>query len=144
MLSGPRQIFCNGIVMGLTAADAYRVAYPKASPTNARKNAARLAANEAVKAEIARMRAEVEKQAGSAVLTAKEKREFFAELVRSQVALLPPDSKLWQSIKHTEAGVEYRLPDKLAAIKLDNDLAGSGSEAGANDALTDLLRRVMK
>jgi integrase len=33
-----------------------------------------------------------------------------------QRRLLPADSPLWQSIKTTKEGTEYRLPDKLAAI----------------------------
>ena len=97
-----------------------------------------------IKAEIARMRAVAEKEAGSAVMTAVEKRIFAARVVRACVSKVPEDSDLWQSIKRTKDGVEYRLPDKLAAIKLDNDLAGEGAEAEANDALAALLERVMK
>lgn len=51
-------------------------------------------------------------------------------------------SDLWESIKRTREGAEYRLPDKLRAIQLDNDLAGEGSEAQANDELAALLGRI--
>jgi hypothetical protein len=40
--------------------------------------------------------------------------------------------------------LEYRLPDKLKAVELDNDLAGDDSEAGKNDALAELPERVRK
>lgn len=141
-LSGRRQKFCDGVVSGLTAAEAYRAAYPKAAPENARKNATRLMSDDEVKAEISRQRAEAEKIAGSSVLTCAEKRMFFARVVRAQVAKLSEDSDLWQSIKRTKEGVEYRLPDKLGAIKADNNLAGDGKEAEANDELTALLIRI--
>ena len=88
------------------------------------------------------MRDKGDRLPGSAVLTYAEKRNFFARVVRAEVALLPADSDLWGSIKRTKDGVEYRLPDKLAAIRLDNDLAGDGSEAEACDSLTELLKRI--
>lgn len=144
MLSGPHRQFCEGVVSGLTFSDAYRAAYPEAAPENARKNAARLTAREDIQAEIARLRAVADERAGSAVLTLMEKRIFLARIVRACVALLPEDSDLWQSIKRTEDATEFRLPDKLAAIRLDNDLAGEGATAGAEDAITQMIERCMK
>ena len=126
------------------SADAYRAAYPKASRDSARKHSSRLMAEDEIRTEIARQRAEAEKIAGSSVLTCAEKRIFFARVVRASPALLPEESDLWQSIKRTESGTEFRLPDKLAAIKGDNDLAGTGKEAEANDALTQMLMRYRK
>ena len=87
-----------------------------------------------------RQRAAAERLAGSSVLTLVEKRGFLARVVRAKVALLPPDFDLWTTIGKGH----LRIADKIAAIKLDNDLAGTGSEAGADDALTQLLQRVMK
>lgn len=142
MLSGPRRKFCEGIVSGLTATEAYRAAYPNTTPDNARKNAAKLSRRDDVKAEIAELRAKGDEKAGSAVLTYAEKREFFAELVRARAGLLPHNSPLWQSIKYKGDGVEYRLPDKLKAIELDNDLAGDGKEATVNDELAELLGKI--
>lgn len=141
MLSGPRQKFCEGIVAGKTAADAYHDAYPKTSPGNARKHAPRLASNGDIKSEIARMRAEAEKLADSSVMTLIEKRRLCAQIARSAPAELPVNSALWQSIKRMKDGTEFRLPCKIAAIKLDNDLAGVGSEAEANKAIAVTVRR---
>ncbi len=55
-LNGPQMIFCEGIVAGKSATDAYAEAYPKASREAARKNAARLKNNPEVIAEIGRLR----------------------------------------------------------------------------------------
>lgn len=144
MLSGPHKIFAEGIVAGMTATEAYRAAYPKASADTARKNAARLKANEGVKSEVSRLRAAAQEKAGSAVLTLVEKRSFLARLVRAEIANLAESSDLFVSIKRGKDGTEFKLGDKLRAIELDNDLAGEGSEAEGQDALAKLLERVMK
>jgi hypothetical protein len=60
-----------------------------------------------------------------------------AGLVRARVALEPPDSDLWQSVKTRDGVSEFRLPDKIAAIVLDN-------EAEADDEISALLRRCMR
>lgn len=143
-ISGPQRKFCEEIVRGEPYGAAYRTAYPKASEAAAATAGPRLFKNVQIQEEIARLRAKSDEKAGSAVLTRAEKRMFFARLVRARVAKEPANSDLWNSIKTTEQGVEYRLPDKLAAIKLDNDLAGEGSEAEGQDALGKLLERVMK
>jgi hypothetical protein len=90
------------------------------------------------------MRAKGDEKAGSAVLTYAQKRAFCARVMRSAAAPLPHDSPLWQSIKHTKDGVEYRLPDKLKAIELDNDLSGDGKEAEYMDEFSQLLARCQK
>ena len=143
MLSGPRQKFCEGIVTGKTVTDAYAEAYPKASRPAACAHGARLMAKPEIRAELGRLRSLAEQQAGGAVLTLMEKRIFLARIVRACIAKLPEDSDLWASIKRTEAGVEFRLPCKLAAIREDNDLAGEGSEAEVQDAISEMLARCM-
>lgn len=144
MLSGPHKKFAEGIAKGMNKTRAYLNAYPDAKPESAAVGATRLLKNDNVLSEIDRIRREADKIAGSAVLTLAEKRDFCARLVRAKVSELPSSSDLWSSIKKTEFGIEFKLSDKLAGIKLDNDLAGEGAEAGANDALTGLLGRVRK
>jgi hypothetical protein len=39
--------------------------------------------------------------------------------------------------------VKRKLPDKLRAIALDNDLAGEGAEAAAASALPEILSAAM-
>lgn len=148
MISGPQRKFCEGIVAGLNQTAAYQAAYPRASYGAARAKAAVLAAKDSIKAEIARLRAKADEKAGSAVMTLAEKRAFLARVVRTPIGEIRETSDLCQEKTETVGAesttVKLRMPDKLAAIKLDNDLAGEGSEAGANDALTELLERVMK
>jgi len=36
---------------------------------------------------------------------------------------------------------EFRLPDKIAAIILDNNLAGQGKEVDIDDEISELLKR---
>ena len=135
MLSGPQRTFCEGIVRGLSAGEAYRVAYPKSGAENARKNATRLMAKSEITAEIKAMRDKADLLGGSAVMDNLEKRIFCARVKRAQIALLGRDSDLWESMKVTEAGTEYRLPGKLAAIREDNNLAGEGAEAKALEVI---------
>jgi hypothetical protein len=152
MLRGPQQKFCEGIVTGLTAADAYRAAYPKSSEAAARAHGARLVAKGNIKAEVARMRAKAEEKAGSAVLTLVEKRSFLARVVRARLGEGMIDADLVQAIdverrkdgKGWKDIHKIRVCDKLAAIEKDNDLAGEGSEAGKNDEFSELLKELRK
>ena len=56
---------------------------------------------------------------------------------------LPPESDLWQEVSCTEFGTKRKMPDKLRAIQIDNDLAAKGGAAGAADALTAALARIV-
>ncbi len=76
------------------------------------------------------------------VLTIAEKRAFVARLVRAKAGKLSADSDLWQAVKVTKDGAEYRLADKLAAMKIDNDLASEGAEAGLNRAIEVIIHRL--
>ncbi len=144
MLTTAQRNFCEGVVSGLTPAEAWKKAHPRVKSAAAARAAAKRALGDAeVCAEIQRLRDLAASQAGGAVLTLVEKRKFLARLVRAQIASLPEDSDLFVSITRGRKGTEYRLGDKLAAIKLDNNLAGDGSEAEKEDALGGLLRRVM-
>lgn len=90
-----------------------------------------------LKAEAARIAKEKEdEQTMTAVLTIVEKRRFLARVVRAKLKEEPAESDLWQEVEITGDKVKKKMPDKLRAIALDNDLAGDGSEAKANDALS--------
>lgn len=129
---------------GLNDTEAYAAAYPRASRSAAMSNAGRLIRKDEIRAEIARIRAAADKRAGSAALTLAEKRMFAARLVRVNLNEFDPaqDGDLLQEVTPTEFGRKFKLGDKLAAIKLDNDLAGEGSEAEANDGLRDMFARL--
>ena len=144
MITGPQRKFCEAFALEQNGTAAYLLAYPKSSKRAGCVGASRLLSNADILAEIERIRRKAEEKAGSAVLTLAEKRKFVARLLRAKVGELPPDSDLFNAVKHGKDGTEYKLPDKLRAIEVDNDLAGEGSEAGANDALGELLKRVRK
>lgn len=148
MLSGPHQVFAEGIAKGLNQTEAYLLAYPKSAATSAPANAARLITNDKVAAEVQRIRREAEKLAGSAILSLVEKRTFLAQVVRADLSKAVPGN-LWNAVeKEGVRGdpdaevVKIRLPDKLKAIEVDNDLASEGAMSGASDALSSLLGRI--
>lgn len=145
-MTGPQQKFCNAYAVDKNGTAAYRAAYPKSSLKAAESGASRMLRRDKVKAEIQRIRDKAQEKAGSAVLTIAEKRMFLARAKRLNLSEfdLSEHGDLVQSIEPGEHGTKYRFVDKLAAIKLDNDLAGEGSEAGANDALQALLGRIRK
>ena len=141
VLSGPQRKFCEGIVSGLNQMEAYLAAYHASAPKSAKDNGARLIANDSVKAEIQRLRDKADALAGSAVLTLVEKRKFLARIVRMKgdEIDLDQDGDLVNGVRLKEQGRELILPDKLAALKIDNDLSGDGAEADQGNALVDLV-----
>jgi phage terminase small subunit len=148
MLSGPQRVFCEGIVAGMTQTDAYLKAYPHSSPATARRASSALAGKPAVQEEIQQMRKKADEMAGSAVLTLAEKRTWLARLVRANAATLSTDKDgdLLAGLDIEERDGDsrikkLRLADKLAAIKLDNDLSGDGFEAEAHKAIAVTVRR---
>ena len=82
-------------------------------------NAARLSGNERI---LRRVKELQQASVTATMLTIREKREFFARLVRARLSELPDDSDLWQEIRTTLDGTTRKLLDKLRAIQLDNDL----------------------
>lgn len=82
------------------------------------------------------------------VLSIAEKRLFLAEVVRTPSGAIDKNSKLCQEWSETHgehsSSTKLKMPDKLAAIKLDNDLAGEGSEAKGQSSLAELVKRLRK
>lgn len=132
-MTGPQRKFCEGVVSGMAATDAYAAAYPNSAPANARKNACRLTANDGIKAEIVRLRALAATAAGSAAMTLADIRMGLAAIVRCKTGALN--------------GSKILTSDRVAACKLDAALAGFGKDAEAThsmqDAIGQMLRRVM-
>jgi hypothetical protein len=83
-----------------------------------------------------------EQAATSTVLSIREKREFLARVVRTPIGEVDRTSDLCQEVTETPDATKYKMPDKLGAIRLDNDLAGEGSEAKGQGALAALLGRL--
>lgn len=116
------------------------VAYHEAGFTPNRGNATRLNANESVKARVAWIK---EQSAVETILTIQEKRKFLAKVVRTPIGNVDQDSDLCQEFAKTADSIRFKMPDKLAAIRLDNDLAGDGSEAAAQLSSVQVLAQIM-
>ncbi len=143
MLTGPQQKFAEAYAVERNAKAAYMLAYPKSKPLAAEANGSRLIRLDKVKVEIERIRREAQNAPGGAFLTIEEKRRFAASVVRARPDQASADNPLCE-IKMSKAGEYYAFPDKLAAIKLDNDLAVDGAEAGAATALAGALAGIIK
>ncbi len=143
MLTGPQQKFAEAYAVDKNGAAAYRAAYPKSTQRAAETSASVLLRKPEVAAEIERIRREAQNAPGGAFLTIEEKRRFAASVVRARPDQAGADNPLCE-IKMSKAGEYYAFPDKLAAIKLDNDLAVDGAEAGAATALAGALAGIIK
>jgi len=134
--------FVEGVANGLHYAKAYLIAYPGASERSAISGGSRLMKRDDVKEELRKFRERAQEVGGGALLSLVEKRMFLARLVRAKVAETDQNSDLWNSIEFGKDGIKMKMPDKLAAIKADNDLAGEGDESKKNNALLELLSRI--
>ena len=85
---------------------------------------------------------------GGAVLTLRQKREFLAKVVNTPISEVSTDSDLCQEWSETEGekttSRRLKMPSKLDAIKIDNDLSGDGAEAEGNKALGGLAALVAR
>jgi hypothetical protein len=139
--------FAQMVAGGMPAIKAYVEAGYTADPE---KNAVQIAGNRGVAARIAELRAVVESKGEAiALLTIEEKRRFLAELIRTPIGNIGPESPLCQEFSEdTVAGGsrgqlrrgnapsgnevaaepilrrKVKMADKLRAIDLDSKLAG--------------------
>jgi type IV secretory pathway VirJ component len=145
-LTGPQCRFCAAYAVDQNATEAYLRAYPKSSKAAARRSASDLLTKADIQTEIARIRTKAEALAGSAVLTLVEKRTFLARVVRTPIGEVNESSDLCQEKSETHSDssstTKLKMCDKLAAIKLDNDLAAEGAEAGMQKALEIIIRKL--
>lgn len=131
----------------VSASEAYRREYPDAAPKSVEACSSRLA--DKVKLRIAWLKAEVERKAEEVaegtVLSMLEKRLFLARVVRTPIGEVSEMSDLCQEMTQTfgdNPSTRIKMPGKLDAIRLDNDLAGDGSEAEGMSALVELARKL--
>ena len=90
-----------------------------------------------------RLREVEENSQAPTILAIMEKRLFLARVVRTPIGEVDESSDLCQSCEiDDKGGRKYKMPDKLRAIQLDNDLSGEGSEAKSADALTEMMQRI--
>jgi len=118
---------------GKSAADAYEIAGYAVDKTRA--NCGKLTKNDRINAR----REWLQRQtATESTLTQREKREFLARVVRAKLEQVPLDSDLWQEVAVTSTGTKRKLPGKLEAVRLDNDLAGEGAGARGAEAVGEV------
>ena len=133
----------------MTAADCYRKAGLSAKGTKAETihcNASKLATK--VEPRIRHLRKAAQEHyknnAGAVTLSMAEKLSFLARVVKCRGASLDEekDGDLINGVEFTEHGRRLKLPDKLAALKLHNDLSVEGAEAGANKAIEIIVKKL--
>ncbi len=84
-------------------------------------NASRLRGNERV---AARIRFFQLASADEFTMSQNFKRRYLRQVVESPIDSVKGNSRLCQSVKITDDGVEYKMPGKLDAIKIDNEMSG--------------------
>ncbi|MGV3659995.1 MAG: hypothetical protein ACO1TE_07415 [Prosthecobacter sp.] len=137
--------FAQKVALGERPSKAYAELHPHILYNSAKCCASRLVHQAPVQERIAELRAEVvEHIKHENFLAYKEKRRFLARVVRSNGRRPnPEDGDLIQGVKHDRFGNEVlMLPDKLAALRLDNDLAADGAQAGAQKELQIHVRKL--
>ena len=116
------------IAIGLTKTEAYAEVY-KCDEVSARANIHKWIAKDSVRERIMEVQEEI---ADGRILTARERRLYLADLVRCKPSEITRDSPLCNGIKYDKEGREIlEIPDKLAALKLDAQLAGDLKEGGS-------------
>lgn len=137
--------FAQAYAVNSNASEAWRKAGGKGD--NANVLGSKWLAKVSIKARVEELRAKADTKAeASTVLSILEKREFLARVLRTPIGEIDHKSDLCQERTfiegQEETSVKIKMPDKLKAIQLDNDLAVDGAEAGANKALEIVIRKL--
>ena len=146
-LPNPRhEAFCFLLAGGASAAEAYRKAGYKCSTATASTNGPALSRETHVRLRVADLQRKAQEAAkereAEGVLTLAEKRLFLARVIRTPIGQVTSDSDLAQEVTVDEKSMKVKMPDKLRAIALDNDLAADGAEATANKSIAGLASLV--
>lgn len=131
-------------IHGMSAAEAYRTGWPNCSEATAETTGPKLARDSQINLRIMEFREEAAKRAAEKdFLTVEEKRAFLAKIVRTPLGEVTKDSELCQEWSLTDGErtttERIKMPSKLDAIKIDNDLATDGAQAVGNKAVADAL-----
>ena len=131
-------------IHGMSAAEAYRTGWPEASKATAETEGPALARKPHVNLRVMEFREEAAKRAAEKdFLSVEEKRAFLAKIVRTPLGEVTKDSELCQEWSLTDGErtttERIKMPSKLDAIKIDNDLATDGAQAVGNKAVADAL-----
>lgn len=131
MLKNPQhERFAQEVAKGRDNTMAYQAAYPGTGRVNARKSGSRLRTIDGVNERISDIQQKAEDRT---VLSIAEKRRFYATIIRTPIGEIDETSPLCQAVKRIDGenpSVEYKMPDKLKATQLDNELSGHVKAAG--------------
>lgn len=132
-LNARQELFCQLVAAGTSQTEAYIKAGFKTSRTNARKNAARMTANDGIKKRIKEIQTE-NPDVSVAKMTKQEKLDFLAHVIRTPIGKLEPDSPLCaeyldETVASNDGKVitsrrKVKCFDKLRAIELHSKLLG--------------------
>jgi hypothetical protein len=136
----------------VSASEAYRLRVSaKGTAKSSHEAASRLAESVKVASRIQWLKAEAvkkaEQKAGAVTLSMAEKLEFCARVVKLNTLEAIDEEKngdLVNGVEFGEFGRKLKIPCKLAAMKLHNDLAGDGAEAKGQSALAALVSKLRK
>jgi hypothetical protein len=122
-------------ILGMTAKDAYLAVWPASSQRTCEVEGSKLSLKPENVLRINELRNEAAARAAEKdFLTVEEKRAFLAKVVRTPLAEVTPKSELcqeWSETTTRDGGSEkIKMPSKLDAIKLDNELAPDAGSGG--------------
>ena len=123
VLPNPKhEAFAQLIARGRNATESYQEVYGNSK--GAKESASRLMATFHVPARVS----EIQEAAARKVEWALAQRmQFCRDVVETPIGEVDEKSRLCQSAKFSEAGREFKMPDKLRAIELYTKLAGDGA-----------------
>ena len=145
----------------MSAAEAYRQVWPKASPTTAETKGPEMARNSQVKVRIEALKAEVKQKTDEAasklaegqVLSSLKKRQILFQIATMDYTDIkvgtdgkPDLSKhghLIKGIRPGKYGTEVLLHDRMRAIEIDNDMTGETGGAQYEE-ISIIMRRLIK
>lgn len=138
VLKNPKhEAFAQAVATGSSGAGAYlvHISKGKCSRATCEVNSCQLLRDGTkVALRVSELREELaERSKEKAFLSFDEKRNFFAMIVRTPIGEIDHTSPLCQERTfiegQEETSVKVKMPDKLRAIQLDNDLAVEGADA---------------
>jgi hypothetical protein len=132
-LNARQELFCQFVAAGTSQTDAYMKAGFKATKEAARRNAARMLTNADIKKRIKEIQTE-NPDISIAKMTKQEKLDFLAQVIRTPIGKLEPDSPLCaeyldETVASNDGKVittrrKVKCFDKLRAIELHSKLLG--------------------
>ncbi|SEH97423.1 terminase small subunit [Akkermansia glycaniphila] len=123
-LTEREKAFVRFVFEGLSQREAYRRAYAarKLKDSTCDVNACRLLKNAKVRAYLAELNAQVDRQR---VMDKQERMEWLSRVVRTPVGKVDEGSDLCQEATASEMGVKVKMPGKIEAIRELNRMDGA-------------------